>query len=239
MSQLLAAEHPCSFSVTTSDITGRRFRTMATRKIWLGLGLLCALILTAFVSLPSQSTRAQDANYVWESATSAPTNVNLTGVFMFNERSGLIVGRQGDAGTMYEVLWQGEGTNRRLQLAPAGTFRAPLLSVVTTGPDVYAVGEHGLIVHRDASGWHEMANPVPDATLLTLQMLGGGTEGWAAGYRPTSSVYAKEAVLLHYTNGSWQRDDSITGSFAITGLHFAPGSGWAVGTNSIWRYHNG
>ena len=59
-----------------------------------------------------------------------------------------------------------------------------------------------------------MENPVPNANLLTLQMFGNGEEGWAGGYVSDTNNNRKP-VLLHYKDGRWQQDSSITGDGAV------------------------
>jgi hypothetical protein len=125
-------------------------------------------------------------------------------------------------------------------------FRAPLRAVTAIGDDnVWAVGDAGLIVHRDSNGWHEVPNPAPIGDLTTIQMFGQGEEGWAGGTmpgpQPTSPLMP---VLLHYHDGQWQSDPSIS-SGEINSVHFAGGYGWAAGYEAIngieriWGYNNG
>jgi hypothetical protein len=133
-----------------------------------------------------------------------------------------------------------DSSHDSLQITPVSfNFRAPLWAAIMVNADVWVVGEQGLIAHKQNGTWSEVVSPVPDAQLVTLQMLGNGDEGWAAGFRPMPAPIKPEPVLLHYTNGRWQRDDSITGEGTINALHFAQGGGWAVGDAGIWRYYNG
>jgi hypothetical protein len=105
--------------------------------------------------------------------------------------------------------------------------------------DVWVVGEQGLIARRHNGTWSEVPVPVPGAQLVALQMLGSGEEGWAGGYIPAAFGEQPQPVLLHYKDGQWQRDESISGQGSINALHFAQGGGWVVGGVGIWHYRNG
>jgi len=196
-----------------------------------GLVLLAALITNQF---PGDSTFAQDKSLVWAKVDGAvsPTD-DLNCIFMRDQNNAWAVGSTGTEGIVYRLRWQ---NNHWINMSTA-RFRAPLHSIsAITDSNIWAVGEHGLIVHLDASGWHEVANPLPDATLSTIQMLGDGEEGWAAGDTPDG--LSSSQVLLHYRDGGWTVDSSLSGSTSVTGLHFAPGGGWAVGPYRIWQYSN-
>ncbi|MFL5731827.1 MAG: hypothetical protein ACJ78Q_01400 [Chloroflexia bacterium] len=177
----------------------------------------------------------------WQKVEGAPADVDFRNVFMASQRSGLAVGKQVDRGVMYELEWTPVGgANNLLNVMPVGfSFRAPLWAVVQVNQDAWAVGEKGLIVHRQNGVWSEVASPVPDAQLLALQMLGNGEEGWAGGFVPRAGGGRPEPVVLHYLNGRWERDNSVNGEGSINALHFAPGGGWAVGDAGIWHYRNG
>jgi hypothetical protein len=172
-----------------------------------------------------------------------PASINFRDVFMSTSgsSSGFAVGEQNGNGVAYELGWMAlDGWRNLLQLTPVDfDFRAPLWAGVMVNDDVWVVGEQGLIAHEQNGTWSEVTSPVPDAKLVTLQMLGSGDEGWAAGFVPGPTESQSEPVLLHYTNGQWQRDESITGEGTINSLHFAQGSGWAVGSAGIWRNYRG
>lgn len=205
------------------------------RKVWptLALGLMSAL--AAFVLLGGlNEVAAQESRLVWAQIRGVPVGVNLEDVFMTNEVTAYAVGSDGSAGVVYLLANYGDGW----QAARQETFRAPLRSVVAVSLlNIWVVGDNGLVAHFDGSTWREASNPVPGANLLTLQMLGEGQEGWAAGYTPG----LQETVLLHYKDGRWSRDDSVKMPGRITGLHFAQGAGWLVGSDQvgIWRNSGG
>ncbi|HYO50264.1 MAG TPA: hypothetical protein VEW94_10475 [Chloroflexia bacterium] len=173
----------------------------------------------------------------WQKIPDVPANTDFHNVFMADAHSGIAVGKQLDKGVAYELQWTGLDSRRDLlRITPVSfNFRAPLWAAVMVNEEVWAVGEQGLIVHKQKGTWNEVASPVPDAQLLTLQVLGNGDEGWAGGFRPMPDGRKPEPVLLHYTNGRWQRDDSITGEGRVNALHFSQGGGWAVGDAGIWR----
>ena len=131
------------------------------------------------------------------------------------------------------------GNGRWVVALDAAFSAGQLLALSAVSPNnIWAVGENGLIVHKDDSGWHTVASPAPGATLTTIQMFGAGTEGWAAGSLPSNGADRSETVLLHYQDGRWQRDTSIPNAGAIHALHFGERGGWAVG-DAIWRYSDG
>ncbi|HMA36801.1 MAG TPA: hypothetical protein VKY74_20265 [Chloroflexia bacterium] len=198
----------------------------------LGLLVVAVTLILGAAGLAAQApgTPAQANSPVWtQIAAGGLPGRDLNGVFMVDGPDGAwIAAGAGPSGQAVRLrhqggLWTGE-------LSPF--FRAPLQAIVALADDnVWAVGDAGLIVHQDASGWHEVPQPVPDANLTTIQMLGNGDEGWAAGARPTDQL-----VLLHYHDGQWQQDLSLTGPGVIDSLHLVPGGGYAVGAGAGWRY---
>jgi hypothetical protein len=200
-------------------------------------------MLGTFALLGTRNSQAEAtaASTEWQWTSKAPANVDFQDVFMASTESGIAVGKDGDRGAAYELQWTGvDETESSLAMNAVGfDFRAPLWAAVMVNEDVWVVGEQGLIAHKQNGTWSEVAGPVPGAQLVTLQMLGNGEEGWAAGFIPPAFGEQPEPVLLHYTNGQWQRDESISGEGSINALHFAPGGGWAVGGAGIWHYRNG
>lgn len=209
-----------------------------------GVAFVCAVIVAAVIGSYAGTTHAQVSpdTAEWQMVPDVPTDVDFRNVFMTSQRSGVAVGKQGDKAALYLLEWVAlDGWRNSLKLTPADfIFRAPLWSAVIVNTNIWAVGERGLIVHFDNTKWSEVQSPVPDAQLLTLQMLGNGEEGWAGGFVPGAAGGGQpKPVLLHYRDGRWQRDDSITGDGTINSLHFAQGGGWAVGSAGIWRYRSG
>lgn len=215
------------------------------RKAWFGACFACLLVLgliLGWVGASISSAQVSPTGNQWQKIPDVPASVDFRNVFMAGGTvSGIAVGKQGDHGAAYDLQWTAlDGWRNSLAVSPVNfNFRAPLWAAVMVNDEEWAVGEQGLIAHKQNSTWSEVTSPVPDATLLTLQMLGNGDEGWAGGFRPGSGVEKSEPVLLHYTNGQWQRDESITGDGTINALHFAQGGGWAVGDAGIWRYYRG
>jgi hypothetical protein len=217
---------------------------LASGNVWVGTFAASLVMLAAasgWMGAGTLSAQVPVTGGEWQQISTVRPDADFSNVFMAGVNSGIAVGKQGDRGVAYELQWMPlDGSRNTLRLTPISfDFRAPLRAAVVVNQDVWVVGEQGLIARRQNGAWGEVANPVPDAQLLTLQMLGNGEEGWAGGFRPTSGGWRSEPVILHYTNGQWQRDDSITGEGTINALHFAPGGGWAVGNVGIWRYANG
>jgi len=111
--------------------------------------------------------------------------------------------------------------------------------VAITDSNVWAVGDQGLVVHKNGTTWLEMGGVTTLAYFTTLQMLGEGEEAWAGGVlRYSTNGTNGDPLMMHLKNGQWQRDTSVSFAGGINSLHFAPGGGWAAG-NNIWRYING
>ena len=218
-----------------------------SRLRWLGsvctaLAFVCGLAALVGLARP-ETTNAQETNFGWQKVENTPAGTDFTNVFMISGRfGGLVAGRQGDQGVLYELnITPLDAWRNSITLTPASptNFRAPLnAAVLVDDNNIWVVGDKGLIAHKTSSGWAEVPNPVPDANLTSLQMLGAGDEGLAAGYRPTPDG-SSDPVLLHYSHGRWEQDNSITGKGPIRSLHFAEGGGWAVGQPGIWHYRNG
>ncbi|HYP18774.1 MAG TPA: hypothetical protein VEY08_01770, partial [Chloroflexia bacterium] len=217
---------------------------LESRKGWLGALFACLVVLaatTAWVGARPSNAQVPAAGGDWQHVPNVPADVDFHDVFMADATSGIAVGRQGDKGAAYELQWTAvDGSHSSLQTSPINlNFDAPLHAAVMVNGDVWVVGEQGLIVHKHDGIWSELTSPVPDAQLLTLQMLGDGSEGWAGGFERRPGSQRPTPVLLHFTKGVWKRDTSITGEGTIYALHFGPGGGWAVGDVGIWRYFKG
>jgi hypothetical protein len=207
------------------------------------LGLLVssiALLGLALAAVPA-GTQAQQpgSNLYWAEAFGTfPTNSALNGVFMLDSRSAWVVGGEG-SGVVYRLQHQ---SGKRWSVLHSQSLRAPLWAVSAVADNnVWFVGERGLIVHYDGSQYREIPNPMPDATLRTIQMFGQGEEGWAGGYRQEESKWFP--VLLHYIGGEWRQDHSISGDGrqgVIESLHFAPGgNGWLTLYGALFNYRDG
>jgi hypothetical protein len=218
----------------------RRICKMVKRAaILVVLGLVTAALLLS----GGTSTQAQ-ATTVWAKIDlGLPATTTLTGVFMVDGAHGAwAVGADGNTGLALRMQRQGGSWT----VQSRAVFRAPLRAVAVIGDDnVWAVGDAGLIVHRDSNGWHEVANPAPTGDLTTIQMFGQGEEGWAGGsIIPPRNDEPLQGLLLHYQYGIWQRVPPPQGYSVIQSLHFAGGGGWAVGSlpapdASIARYEDG
>jgi hypothetical protein len=208
------------------------------------LPLLLAIALLA----GTRDTQAQADRLVWAHAgVGLSDQVYLSSVFMVDENNAWAAGNEmigtNLVGSAYKLEWG----NGRWQVASRQTFRDSIYSIVAVSDsNVWAVGPSGLIAHRDANGWREVPNPVSGhftATITTIQMLGDGEEGWAGGAEAAdepTQTRPSGALLLHYKDGQWQRDTSLSSRSAIVDLHFTEGGAWAVGSDaSIWRRAGG
>jgi hypothetical protein len=173
---------------------------------------------------------------LWEPIEGIPGNVNLQDVFLLNERQAWAIGNDNnDLGVVYRLEWD----TTTWSVEQEFTTTEPLNALVVINPEnIWAVGNNGLIIHKQPSTgeWEYVENPMPNANLKTLQMFGEGDSGFAGGERLLGDG-GSEVVLLRYEDGQWQQEDAVSGSGFINSMHFAPGGGWAVGSE-VWRYHS-
>lgn len=197
---------------------------------------LLALLLLCAGLFGGGAAHAQSDRLVWAHVGGAPGSVHFSAVVMLNSASAWAVGAEGGQGVVYRLWLEGD----RWRAARDAAFDRPLNAVAPiSAEEVWAVGDDGLIVRRDASGWQLLTSPLPDARLRAIQMFGAGEEGWIGGDR-YAGPEGRAPVLLHYKDGRLRHETAIAfqGDSYIAALHFAPGGGWAVGT-AIWRYADG
>ncbi len=203
------------------------------------LRLFLALMLFTTLAGGLPSAQAQDNLLVWAQVGGVPPNVTLTGVEMIDRDTAWAVGNDrvegGSAGFVYRLSRVAD----RWMVTQDARFDTPLLAIdVVDGSYIWAVGERGLIVRRDSSGWHTMPSPVPDVSLSTLQMVDNGAEGWAGG-TAASQGGPSQAVLLHFQNGAWRHEATIVGEGAVSAIHFASGTGWVLLSSNEYRRVDG
>ena len=202
--------------------------------------LLCALLLLG--KPPARAAQPEPSAWTLIDLHLPQLNM-LTSVFMVDGPDGAWVTTNGSA-----VLRLAR-RNGAWTVQERAEFHGFALNAVVAPSEtnVWAVGAEGMMVHKDATGWHTVPNPVWGADLYTIQMFGSGEEGWAAGSLPPdfSSDFKRHAVLLHYQHGTWSRDPAISDEgVTINSLHFGAGGGWAVGQVMVgesaapvaWRY---
>ena len=187
----------------------------------------------------------------------------LVDVSMPDEDSAWIIGRKYErvgeelirTGKVYDLQW----LNGAWEVADSYDFPYELKAVFAVSQDdVWVLGVRldsdpylgsGVILHKDADGWHEMVSPLPalpDASLESIEMSADGKEGWiggsvqgenGCGLKNHSACY--DALLLRYQGGRWIVDNSIQqageGSDARS-FDFVTGAGYAAGSNALLRY---
>jgi hypothetical protein len=206
------------------------------------LGLMAALF--AFVSVSPRHTSAQASTSAWLQAVNIlPADTDITGVFMMDAENVWLAGNNpAGEGRAFRIRWDGT----RWSLLHAQTFAYAVYDVVAVSDqNVWVVGAQDMLLQGHYTsdydyGWSVTILPWVGATFTTIQMLGNGDEGWAGGYiSPQPDVGGNsQLILMHYEEGNWTRDDSISGEGYINSLHFTSGGGWAVGSG-IWRYESG
>ncbi|HUP28276.1 MAG TPA: hypothetical protein VM409_07565 [Chloroflexia bacterium] len=208
--------------------------------LWLGLAVV---VIQSIGSSGGSGALAQGDRTVWAQVAGAvPSSIDLNAVFLVDSDNAWVAGGTADGSGRACKL---ERRAERWSSLPCAQLRSGLTSIVAL-PDgsAWAVGGSNLVAHYTGGAWREEPTDLPStglpANLSTLQMLGNGSEGWAAGFRQVASdPNRSEPVLLHYIGGNWTVDGSITGPGGINSLHFTGGAGWAVGSAGIWRYERG
>jgi hypothetical protein len=205
---------------------------LRSARVWTFL-LLLSLLLAGRTSVSAQADPL-----VWSQVAGIPSDVIFQAVVMYDEYTAFAVGSTGTEGVIYKFQYP----TGRWTATEEQRFSAPLNALAVIAPDnIWVVGDDGLLAHKTAAGWSVGAAPVASTSLRSIQMFGAGSEGWAAGYTapaPESGALST-AVLLHYSDGAWHHDASVSGDLRIEGLHFASGGGWLAGNNGIWRSTNG
>ncbi|GIV96706.1 MAG: hypothetical protein KatS3mg057_1363 [Herpetosiphonaceae bacterium] len=197
--------------------------------------VVCLMIALAGL-LPAARLSAQGDLNVWGVVVGASPSVAFSSVFMVDDQTAWAVGEDRGRGVAYRLDWR----DGRWSVSFDQWFAHPLNEVVAiSASEVWAVGDNGLIVHRDTSGWRSVEQPLPGATLTAIQMFGSGEEGWAGGFLPPlSGPDYPQVVLLHYQHGQWRQEPSVSGPGSIEELHFTGQVGWAAG-DDVWRYEAG
>ncbi len=198
--------------------------------------LATLLMFTGLVLQPQPVAHSQGNTRVWSRVAGLPVTVHLHDVFMVHERMAWAVGEERGPGVIYRLEVREAGWEVSFETSAP----APLHAVVATDEaHVWAVGDRGIIVRRDAAGWHTLPGAAPEAHLRTIQMFGAGQEGWAAGFFAASAGdEGARPALYRYQDGQWQLEPTVTGPGMIERLHFTAEAGWAVG-EGIWRYADG
>jgi hypothetical protein len=109
--------------------------------------------------------------------------------------------------------------------------------VVASGRCAFC-SDYSQILRKDANGWHEETGKLEGVFLSSISMLPGGQEGWAAGVKiiPVCKFTCSESYLLHFKNGSWVSDPTVSAFRQGFGnIDFSVGVGYAAG-EVIRRY---
>src|SRR6478672_6580117 len=203
---------------------------------WVLIAVSVALALAALMA-GAQGGKAQSDPPVWGLVAGVvPATVSLNTVFMVDQNNAWVGGADAGSGELYRLQF----ANNAWHVIERQSFQQAVLALsAITGDDVWVVGESGLLAHRvPGSGWFTLETPVPNATLKTIQMFGAGDEGWIGGDRPTGST--KSPLMLHYKNGEWLStavQDPAGNYRSVNSLHFMGDSGFAAGSDNIWRYN--
>ncbi|HEY1016278.1 MAG TPA: hypothetical protein VGE07_26445 [Herpetosiphonaceae bacterium] len=169
-------------------------------------------------------------------AVTGVADVDFTNVFMYDATQAWAVGNWGEQGRLYRLKL----INYGWQIELAATFDQPLADLSVVSPtDLWVTGRRGLLARWDGGGWNRFDVP-PGMSVTTIQMLGDGRHGWAAGYAVTDEFDYGDAVVLRYQDGEWSRQELPEAENGrISDLHFSSqDSGWAVGSR-LWRYRRG
>jgi len=124
-------------------------------------------------------------------------------------------------------LWDGQSLTPIPRTAAVPLTDGSLRSVwAASTTDVWAVGDHGLILHFDGGSWSVMTSP----TTADLNGVFGSASGdvWAVG---------NEGVILHWDGGRWARavsptDGGLFGVWAGSGVVVAVGAQGSIVASS-------
>ncbi len=207
--------------------------------------LISSLILVLMVatsgiatSLVVPSAVAQTGSGVW----SYPYNLRLCeagNVFMTDQNTAWVSSGIDNTSCVTKVHWDGSSW-QVVKQDIVHDMEIGKLAVISDD-NIWAAGPKG-IVHYDGQEWRPVSFPPVNASIATIQMLGDGGEGWAAG-----GIWPGQAnpnrpwrpIILHYSGGQWEQVPGIDGEDPITGLHFTADGGLAVSFSGIWHYHDG
>lgn len=197
-----------------------------------------ALVLTTLL-VPGPILHAQTDLLVWAQVGGVPPTIGLTDVQMVDQDTAWAVGNDlgsgGGSGYVYRLTW----TGGRWTVTQDARFTAPLHALhVLDGSNIWAVGDNGLIIHRDDDGWNTVASPIANSSLVTLEMSGNGQEGWAGGSFQLEGQ-SQQPLLLHYRNGAWRQEATPVRDGEIRALDVTGGSIWAIVSGQVWRFADG
>ncbi len=96
-------------------------------------------------------------------------------------------------------------------------------AVGITGPSSY-----GVLMHYDGSTWSQTTAPTGTYGINAIKMI-SSTDGWAVG--GNACAYSCGTLLLHYTNGTWQRVavPPPGNSTGYSDIDINGNAGWAIG----------
>lgn len=200
--------------------------------------VLLTILMNPFMH--PQSVGAQTSTHAWAQVSGIPSNVTLEDVFFANSTTAWAVGwEQTTSGQKLGVVYRFSWQNDRWEVGYDASTDTPLQSIsVIALENIWVVGEAGRIMHKDTQGWQNVEQFQSQVNFTTIQMFGNGEEGWVGGFRPGARGYDPFPIMLHYHDGRWDQDTSVGVLEVIRDLHFAPGSGWAVGNQRIWHYQD-
>ncbi len=135
-----------------------------------------------------------------------------------------------DALSPTDVWAVGYGSNRASVSVSGGGFTHAVSSVIS---------------HFDGKQWHIDESAVFAGVRLYAISMDSPTDGWAVGFRSSSTDQFESSFLVHYTQGHWVPQ---TGNLPVASLlqvqMFGPDAGWATGIGSddgpaIFHYQHG
>jgi hypothetical protein len=197
---------------------------------------LLVLLLVGLLGVPVARAQEQPLP-VWGVVTGASAGVTFEDIDAVSPTEAWAVGYAGEPriGVVYRLTLQEGGW----QVSRALEVPTPLRAVDVVAQDLlWAVGDDGLIVRRDPSGWSTERAPSPVASLSAVAISADGSEGWAGGVASFPGGETR-TTLVRYSAGVWRLDPSISTYGTIEDIWLEEGAAWAVGAGGLWRYSQG
>lgn len=188
------------------------------------------------------AAQAQSNLEIWSYVHDLPIGY-LGSVFMTDRNTAWVVGGEDDSAYVGQIHWDGSGWQIKQQSYLQNTH-VGRISVISDN-NIWGIGgvdKSDGILHYDGSEWRTVPTPPVNAIYNTIQMLGNGEEGWAAGGIWPGQVNPNRPwrpIIIHYSGGQWEQVPNIEGEDPITSLHFTAEGGWAVSASAIFHYRNG
>jgi len=98
---------------------------------------------------------------------------------------------------------------------------------MVSSSDVWAVGDSGIIIRWNGTGWNSVSSPILVGKHLFWVDMVSSTEGWAVG---------SDGCIIHWDGTSWRNVTSPTGAWLRCIDMVSSTDGWIVGADGIYHW---